>query len=528
MFPSAASRRVKISNFKDAPTIAPAVQAVIQRLLLTLILALAGCASLPKSVEKPVSSAIPISADSSLSRLVAASTTGKNLSGVRLLSSGEEAFATLITLADEAERSIDIQQYIIEQDDSARAILRHVRAAAARGVRVRILIDDLNTAGMDRRNMRLSEQPNLEVRVFNPFPAGRLSLWTRFVFSATEIPRINHRMHNKLFVVDNALAVMGGRNIADQYFVRSNDSNFVDLDVIAAGPIVPQLSSQFDAFWNSRFAYPIASLAAAVDKSAAAPPMTEAASVPEAQLLEADIKAGKLELLWSPAAVLADVPAKIAGESDPNKAEPIADSIADLMTTANEEVTVISPYFIPGKKGVELMRSLTDRGVRVRVLTNSLATTDSPLVHIGYSRYRRDLLKAGVELHELRAVLGQKKERFHPFRSSHASLHAKSLVIDHKTVFIGSMNMDARSARTNSEMGVVIRNATLARQVDSLFDDVVSDGSYFLELPPGSNSIQWSAGEGDTRHVWKKDPDTSVLRRLGIKLLAPLAADDLL
>lgn len=501
-----------------------------RHLVLLTVLALAGCASLPKSVDKPASSAIPTSADSSLRRLVAASTEGKNLSGVRLLSSGEEAFATLITLADEAERSIDIQQYIIEQDDSARAILRHVRAAAERGVRVRILVDDLNTAGMDRRNLRLNEQPNLEVRVFNPFPAGRLSLWTRFVFSATEIPRINHRMHNKLFVVDNALAVTGGRNIADQYFVRSKDSNFVDLDVIAAGPIVPQLSSQFDAFWNSKFAYPIASIAAAgaADRPAAAPPTTEAVSVPEAKFLEADIKAGKLELLWSPAAVLADAPAKIAGESDPEEAEPIADSIADLMTTANEEVTVISPYFVPGKEGVELMRMLTDRGVRVRVLTNSLATTDSPLVHIGYSRYRRDLLKAGVELHELRAVLGQKKKRFHPFRSSHASLHAKSLVIDHRTVFIGSMNMDARSARTNSEMGVVIRNATLARQVESLFDDVVSDGSYLLELPPGSNSIQWSAGEGEGRHVWKREPDTSVLRRLGIKLLAPLAADNLL
>ena len=501
-----------------------------RRSVLLVVLALAGCASLPKSVDKPVSSAIPVAVDSALSRLVSASSEGKNLSGVRLLSSGEEAFATLITLADEAERSIDIQQYIIEQDDSARAILRHVRMAAERGVRVRILVDDLNTAGMDRRNLRLNEQPNLEVRVFNPFPGGRLSLWTRFVFSATEIPRINHRMHNKLFVVDNALAVTGGRNIADQYFVRSKDSNFVDLDVIAAGPIVPQLSSQFDAFWNSKFAYPIASLASAgtSNKATRPPPTTEAATVPEAKSLEADIHAGKLDLLWSPAAVLADAPAKIAGEANPDEAETIADSIADLMKTANEEVTVISPYFVPGDKGVALMRSLTDRGVRVRVLTNSLATTDSPLVHIGYSRYRRQLLKAGVELHELRPVLGQKKIRFHPFRSSHASLHAKSLVIDHKTVFIGSMNMDARSARTNSEMGVVIRNSTLARQVESLFDDVVSDGSYFLELPPGSKSIRWTAIDGDTKHVWSTDPDTSLLRRVGIKLLGPFAADDLL
>ncbi len=492
------------------------------------LLALAGCASLPKSVDKPVSVAVPASADSALGRLAAVSSEGKNLSGVRLLASGEEAFATLITLADHAERSIDIQQYIFEQDDSARAILRHVRAAAERGVHVRILVDDLNTAGMDRRMMRLSEQPNMEVRVFNPFPAGRLSMWTRFVFSASEIPRINHRMHNKLFVVDNALAVTGGRNIADQYFVRSKNSNFVDLDVFAAGPVVPQLSLTFDAFWNSRFAYPIASLAAPVIEPAAAQATAEAATAAEAQFLEKDIRDGKLNLLWSPAAVLADGPAKIGGEIDPEQAEPIADSISDLIMTANEEVTIISAYFVPGRMGVERMRSLTERGVRVRVLTNSLATTDSPLVHIGYSRYRLDLLKAGVELHELRAVLGQKKKRFHPFRSSHASLHAKSVVIDHKTVLIGSMNMDARSARTNSELGVVIRNAALAHQVESLFDDVVSEGSYSLELSAGKPRIQWFVGEGDARRVWQKDPDTSALRRFGIKLLTPLAADELL
>jgi cardiolipin synthase C len=495
---------------------------------LLALLALAGCVSLPKKVEKSASVAIPLSESTALGRLAAQATEGRNLSGFRLLSSGQEAFASLIALADHAERSIDIQQYIIEQDESSRALLRHVRAAAARGVRVRILLDDFNTVGMDRRMMRLDEQQNMQVRLFNPFPGGRLAYWTRFLSSAGEMSRINHRMHNKLFVADDALAVTGGRNIGDQYFVKDKENNFVDLDVLAAGPVVPQLSASFDAFWNSKYAYPIASLVSPVSGPPVHAPGPDLATPASANFLDQEINAGKLELSWVPAAVLADQPAKIAGESDPEQVEPISDSVAALMRTASEEVTVISAYFVPGKQGVSLVRDLVARGVHVRILTNSLATTDSPLVHIGYSRYRLDLLKAGVELYEMRAVLGQKKVRFHPFRSSRASLHAKSIVIDHKTVFIGSMNMDARSARTNSELGLVIRSAGMAHQVESLFDDVVADGSYALSLSEDRRHLRWSFGEGAARKTWSKDPDTSFMRRFSLKLLTPFAPDDLL
>ena len=407
-------------------------------------------------------------------------------------------------------------------------LLRHVRAAAARGVRVRILVDDFNTVGMDRRMMRLNEQENMQVRLFNPFPGGRLAYWTRFISSAGEIPRINHRMHNKLFVADDAIAVTGGRNIGDQYFVKDKENNFVDLDVLAAGPVVPQLSASFDAFWNSKYAYPIASLVSPVSGPPAPPQVPDPVTPASANFLDQEIDAGTLSLSWVPAAVLADHPAKIAGEEDPEQVEPISDSIAALMRTANEDVTVISAYFVPGKSGVSLLRGLVSRGVHVRILTNSLSTTDSPLVHIGYSRYRLDLLKAGVELYEMRAVLGQKKVRFHPFRTSRASLHAKSIVIDHKTVFIGSMNMDARSARTNSELGLVIRGAGIAHQVESLFDDVVAEGSYALNLTEDRRHLVWSFGEGAARRTWKKDPDTSFMKRFSLTLLTPFAPDDLL
>src|SRR5580704_15180792 len=237
-------------------------------LLVVLLVAVSGCATLPRHVEKSPSTALQNPDTTSLGRIVAAEESGKNLSGIRLLTSGEEALGDLIALADHAERTLDIQYYIIHQDESARILLHHVRLAADRGVRVRVLVDDLNTAGEDRRFMHLSSHANVEVRVFNPFTAGRFSTWTRFVASASDIRRINHRMHNKLFVADNALAITGGRNIGDQYFTLDPRSNFVDLDVVAAGAIVPQLSASFDQFWNSKYAIPIATVASSVDAEA--------------------------------------------------------------------------------------------------------------------------------------------------------------------------------------------------------------------------------------------------------------------
>ncbi len=236
--------------------------------------------------------------------------------------------------------------------------------------------------------------------------------------------------------------------------------------MVAAGPIVPQLSETFDAFWNSKYAYPIASVASPVSAEPASPtPLVDQGTAPNSNWLEHDIESRNVQLTWVPATVLADRPAKIASETSPEEEVTIANDISTLMRSAKQELIVISAYFIPGKDGVALMAELVQRGVHVRILTNSLASTDSPLVHNGYARYRVQLLKLGVELSEVRPKLGQKRARFHPFHSSNASLHAKALVIDQRTVFIGSMNMDARSARTNSELGLVIRSAEIARQV---------------------------------------------------------------
>jgi phosphatidylserine/phosphatidylglycerophosphate/cardiolipin synthase-like enzyme len=493
-----------------------------------LVSLLAGCATLPKHVEKAPSEALPVAAKTSLGRVVSAEETNKNLSGIRLLTSGEEALADLVALADHAERTLDIQYYIIHQDDSARILLHHVRLAADRGVRVRVLVDDLNTAGEDQRFMHLSEHANVEVRVFNPFPGGRFATWTRFVASASDIRRINHRMHNKLFVADNSLAITGGRNIGDEYFTRDQRSNFIDLDVVAAGEIVPELSASFDAFWNSEFAYPIASVASPVSAEPTSAPLEDNGIPANAEWLEHELDAGTVPLTWVPATVLADRPAKIANEAAPDEEVTIANNLSTLMRSAKQELIVISPYFIPGKDGLALFTQLVAQGVHIRIMTNSLASTDSPLVHTGYARYRVALLKLGVELSEVRPKLGQKRARFHPFRSSNASLHAKALVIDQKTVFIGSMNMDARSAHTNSELGLVMRSAEIARQVTSLLDDISADGSYKLQLVDHSDKIEWSSGESGAEQIWHTDPETTESQRLTLKLLAPFAPEELL
>ncbi|HEX3848902.1 MAG TPA: phospholipase D family protein [Steroidobacteraceae bacterium] len=507
--------------------------------LLAIVLLTAGCATLPRHVQKPRSEALTNPESTTLGRLVAAEEGNRNLSGVHLVASGEEALADLIGLADHAERTLDVQYYIFQQDDSARILLHHLRLAADRGVRVRLLIDDLNTAGEDRRFLTLGERANIEVRLFNPFPSARFATWTRFLASASDIRRINHRMHNKLFVADNSMAITGGRNIGDQYFTRDSHSNFIDLDVVAAGPIVPQLSRSFDAFWNSKYAYPIASLASGKSGAEAAggadekgadasgAPLTDPEFSPAEAWLVRGLEARNVPLTWAPATVLVDKPAKMASDTEPDQEVTIANSLSALMRTAAQELIVISPYFIPGKEGVELMRELVEKGVHVRILTNSLASTDSPLVDTGYARYRVPLLEAGVELSEVRPKLGQKRVRFHPFRSSHASLHAKAIVIDQRTVFIGSMNMDGRSARFNSELGLVMRSAEIAHQVTGLLDDLSADGSYRLKLTD-HHRVEWISGEAGSQRDWLTDPETTRLQRFTLKLLAPFAPEELL
>ncbi len=555
----------------------------------TLALSASACASLPQDVPRRPSTAFTGWADTPLGQVVARSTPDPALSGFHLVSSGEDAYGTLITLADRATRSLDLQYYIVAADESSREILRRVRAAAERGVHVRLLVDDLHSDGKDPAFLRFARHPNIEVRYFNPFPAGRFSKLTRFISVAGDARRVNRRMHNKVFIADNAMGMTGGRNIGNAYFLRAPDTNFLDLDVVVAGPAVRRLSAGFDEYWNSQYAYPVEALAnpdeaapgpagtppgsgvqAAGSRgsggpgdskkaggsggsasSASAPP--EQALVDEAAQREAPQKrleasgmtapqkidpaksflarelsrGGRLNFEWARASVLVDNPAKVEPDKLPDSDDTLADEVARMMKEARQEVIIISPYLVPGKRGVEWLSALTARGVKVRVLTNSLAATDSPIVHVGYKRYRKALIRSGVELHELKPRLQRQQRSVGDFGSSQASLHVKAAVVDRQTLFVGSMNFDPRSITQNTETGLIVRNARLAGQVAQIFSDAIGVNSWRLQLSE-DDELQWVDGQGKQAVVLDTEPDTTWSQRLWIDVLTPFTPEELL
>ncbi len=491
------------------------------------------CASLPEPVPRADAHALADYETTELGRLASATAPAPNVSGFRLLASGDDALGSLVALADNAHRTLDLQYYLIRSDGSARSLMQRVRAAADRGVHVRLLLDDLNTAGQDNGLLRLTAHPNIQVRLYNPFPAGRLGTISRVLASITDMDRINHRMHNKMFVADNALAITGGRNLGDAYFVQSKDSNFLDIDMIVAGPAVRALSATFDRFWNDPLAYPVEAVvgkptpgevtlpgAAVAGKPAVLP-----AAVPVTDFAQ-ELQQDRLKLVWARATVLADKPSKMQSGGQPTNAEAIADDVDHIIRSARQELIVISPYFVPGVRGVALFKELRDRGVKVRVLTNSLATTDAPVVHIGYARYRTQLLAMGVEMHELRPLLNAKRAKLGAFGSSRASLHAKVVVVDRQAALVGSMNLDPRSAKLNSEMGVLMHSPDIAQQLARLFEDVIK-GSYHLSLSEGQR-VQWRTTPPDAALLDQSEPEASAWLKFGIKLLSPFAPEEML
>ncbi|HRO59681.1 MAG TPA: phospholipase D family protein [Burkholderiaceae bacterium] len=509
-------------------------------LALLLVAGQLGCASLPPPVDKPHSSAFAAPQATTLGRIVEAAAPRDSASGFRLLIDGEDALASLLALADHAERSLDVQYYIVRDDASSRTVLRRVHAAAARGVRVRMLFDDLNTAEADNSLLCLTRHPNIELRLYNPFPAGRFSTLTRVLASLTDIDRVNQRMHAKMFVADNALAITGGRNLGDEYFVLSPSSNFVDLDLLVAGPVVPAMSRTFDQFWNDELAYPIAQLVRhqpECEGPVAAQPAANRLVAPSGMLAR-ELSDRRVELEWARASVVADSPPRpgtgsvVVGTdsiASPGSADgdAIAVELARLIGSARKELVIVTPYFVPGPHGMAAFRALRERGVAIRVLTNSLASTDAAIVHVGYARYRTELLETGVELHELRPQLGAPRSRLGGFGSSMASLHAKALIIDRHTSLIGSMNMDPRSVWLNSELAIVIPDEDIAAQVLQLYEEVVEKSSYRLRLDEDGN-LQWIGGTPQAPVVEGREPGASIGLRALLFLLGPFAPDEML
>jgi len=504
---------------------------------------LAGCGTLPLRPEAPYSEArAPAPASSSLARIALASSPSPQLSGFRLMPLGVFSLDARLELARRARHTLDVQYYHIHNDVTGRLLMRHLRDAAARGVRVRLLVDDLYTVGGDVLFSGLAAFPNVEVRLFNPFCCGRTSIVNKYAASLFDFGRLNHRMHNKLFIADGAMVVAGGRNVADEYFMRSMGANFVDMDAFIVGAVVPQFAAIFDKYWNSPYVYPVDTIIdAGVDRtilrerfdklvdegdqmmSLVLPPV----DVLGYGAISEDLDAGRLGLIWAPAFAFADPPAKVSARTDDQAREmSVTVGVMERVLGAADEVVISSPYLIPGSMGVDAFRDLGKRKVKVTILTNSLAATDEPLVHTGYARYRVAMLNAGVDLYELSPTRTQRNRRLGFIGASLGRLHAKTAVIDRSLVFIGSMNLDPRSATKNTELGMIVESPDLAKEVLRVIHISKLQSAYRVRIRADRQGLEWLTMDDDKEVVLTEEPDSSFFLRLQNFLLAPFIPED--
>ncbi|MBY5921077.1 phospholipase D family protein [Ferrimonas balearica] len=504
--------------------------------LLVLALALGGCVQLPEREPAPSSWTIR-HGDTALSKVVARDVAiHPTESGALLLNDPMDAFVARFGMVEAAQQSLDLQYYIWHDDLTGRALQARLLSAADRGVRVRILLDDLDTAGKSDVLFGLDAHPNIEIRLFNPF-AKRDQRVSGFL---TDFSRVNRRMHNKTFTVDNALTILGGRNIGDEYFNATEEVVFGDLDVMCQGPVVEEVSIQFDLYWNSPWAYPLArfgegrspdadleayrALAERQFEEARASQYAKAlaAATDRLRTLEGD------DFSWGPAKLIYDDPAKVAGLSLSSDTH-LAPELLKAMAQVERDLMIVSPYFVPGERLTRYLVSMVERGIRVRIITNSLAANDVPVVHAGYMRYREALVAGGVELYEYKAPLEEpKKEDSAPFwkGASQGSLHAKSLVLEEQVLFVGSFNVDARSVSLNTEIGVLIYSPAYAEHFSDEVDRVILNLAYQVILEEGE--LVWVTRHNGDLVRFDTEPDTSWWTRFSTGFLRYVVPEKLL
>jgi cardiolipin synthase C len=536
---------------------------------------LAGCAQLPDKVERPASKSAAPAFDTPLGRIAKASTQDPEQSGFRLMPTGQFALQARLELAQRAERTLDVQYYQIHNDQTGRYLLRTLRDASLRGVRVRLILDDLYTAGEDALLLALDAYPNVEIRLFNPFPAGRQNLLTRFTYNIRDFDRVHRRMHNKLFIADGVMAVAGGRNIADEYFMASVGANFVDLDTFVIGTILPRLSQLFDEYWNSPRVYPLRAIvptgksdeelqrefermtsaeavAAEYDEITLGEAGTQtvlrspaSGGTPEPERpppndvlgygpIAQELNAGRVGLIWAYAKAYADNPDKVIGRVSNYGGIPIDDvdsvryNVIEMIRRARKEVVLTSPYLVPGDGGMETFRALAQRGVSMTLVTNSLAATDEPVVHTGYRRYRPEMLSSGMQLYELSPQRVSRSLRLGRFSTSIGRLHAKSAVVDREKVFIGSMNFDPRSDQHNTEFGMFIDSPQIAAQMLKLVDTIRQQGSYRVVLAEDGKTMKWITIGAGGKEEFVEEPEADAWTRIMLEVLSVLVPEGLL
>ncbi|MCZ8295447.1 MAG: phospholipase D family protein [Rhodobacteraceae bacterium] len=458
-------------------------------------------------------------------------------SGVIPLAGGGEAFAARVLLARTAEQTLDVQYYIWQADTTGYLLLDELRAAAERGVRVRLLVDDNGIAGLDAELRALDGLPNMQVRLFNPFTLRRPKLLS-FAF---DFFRLNRRMHNKSFTADGAASVVGGRNVGDIYFAFGRDVHYIDTDVMALGPAAADVSVAFDAYWNSASAYP-AELILPVAPDGLARLQAQIAAARAANLsdpylaairmspLMQTLMAGHDAVEWAQVTVITDDPAKGLGQQGAGGLliERLGAILKDAATGPTVSADLISAYFVPGQDGTELLTGLASQSVTVRVVTNAQEATDVVTVHGSYAKYRPALLTGGVALGELRAdpLIPQQDQTLASFLAGSASsLHSKVFAIDGEQVFIGSFNFDPRSARLNTEMGLLIESTSFAVAVTRAVDQMMERGAYAVRLSP-SQTLEWvTRDESGAQMVQSTEPNTTWLGRAMVKIIGVLPVE---
>jgi cardiolipin synthase C len=512
--------------------------------LIALLPWFTACAPLPLQPSRVPTTAISDGHRTALAQLMRHAQGGSNeLSGVQVLASGREAFATRAELADAAERTLDLQYYSANTDLSSELLLHRIAAAAARGVRVRILLDDIYPPSRQFALRATALRPDIQVRLFNPFRVGGASELGRIAEFVFDGRRLNRRMHNKLWLTDNAVAIVSSRNLGDEYFDLHEDANFADVELLAAGPVVSAMSRAFDAYWNSDAAVPLEAVVAAEDRP-------DPQSVRDRLDARAAACAGAPPCSWmTQQGVLSSIgqqqlslhPAVVQFDHDsPDMAKrPLPSGLQHGWIDDHpgggrtlHELLVVSPYFIPSADGLRHLLEMRDRGVRVAVLTNSLASTDSAAAHSAYSRHRAALLRAGVALYEIRPLPGTPHLGSHRWaQASPSSLHAKFVVQDRRRLIVGSFNQDPRSRLHNTESWVAVDSPALASDIASLFDEgALPEHSFKVELASdlGSGPLRWSTEEAGNTVSYSVEPMVSLLLRVWRSTLGALIPEHLL
>ncbi|HEY6599316.1 MAG TPA: phospholipase D family protein [Pseudomonadales bacterium] len=492
-----------------------------------------GCATVPKDYTSTPSFTFQDHASTTVGAfLEKAAAHHPDQSGFAIFPDGRRAFTSRIAMTELAEKTLDLQYFIWDRDATGRILVEHLIHAADRGVRVRILVDDLNLEGdRDVLITTMDAHPNIEVRIFNPF-ANRS--W-KFLGFLTDFNRLNHRMHNKLFVMDNAVAIVGGRNIGDHYFDVHQEVNFRDLDVIAGGPVVREASTVFDHFWNGPWSVPIAAL---VNRSASETDLRAAMVTLHEQIaaesypypLAEDVATLKSELttiidgfIWAPGHMIFDDPNEV---KEHGRTITMTQGFYRRVDRVESELLIEVPYFVVRDRGMAAVKSLRDRGVRIRVLTNSLASNDVLVAHAGHAEMREELIAAGVELYELRAEPATEKKTSYLSGSARSSLHCKAFVFDRKDLFIGSLNLDPRSGDINTEAGLYIESAELSAQVIAYMNEGVLPRNSFHVLLDAEGHLYWVTETDGKAERYDHDPNSTFWQRVTARIVQMLPIRD--